>query len=81
MCRILEEIRDDGIAQGIERGCKEGCKEGRKEGRIEGEMKQKKATAFYLQKMELLIEFIAGAVDQKLAIVESWFKETGASAR
>ncbi len=73
MCKILEEIRDDGIAQGIERG--------RMEGRMEGEMKQKKATAFYLQKMGLPIESIAGAVDQKPSIIESWFKETSASAR
>ncbi len=69
MCKILEEVHEEGLEQG------------RMEGRMEGEMKQKKATAFYLQKMGMSIESIAGAVDQKPSVVESWIKESGASAR
>ena len=60
MCKIMEEILD----------------EGRERGRMEGEIKQAQETVTYLQKKGLPVEFIAAAVNQNISTVESWMKKT-----
>ncbi len=69
MCKILEEIRDDGIAQGIERG------------RMEGRTEQAKEIVSNMAKQGLSVDCIAAVVNRSVPTVKSWIKETGASAR
>ena len=73
VCKIAEEIFDEGLERGR--------MEGRKEGRKEGEMSKSKEIAFNLAKQGLSVDSIAMAVEQSVPIVENWIKESGASMR
>ncbi len=63
MCKITEEIFDEGLERG----------------RMEGEMSKSREIAFNLAKQGLSIDSIAMAVEQSVPIVENWIKESGAS--
>ena len=76
MCKIMEEVLDEGLA----RGRMEGRAEGRVEGRVEGEMNKSKEIVSNMARRGISVDCIADVVGQSIPVVESWIKETGASA-
>ncbi len=65
VCKIMEEILD----------------EGRMEGRMEGRKEQTMEIVSNMAKQGLTVDCIAAVVNQSVPTVESWIKESGVSAR
>ena len=68
MCKIMQDLRDEGKAEGMVEGRAEGMvegrAEGRAEGRVEGKMENSMKIALNLLKMgKLSIDEIARSVD------------------
>ena len=71
MCKIMQELRDEGYNEGWAGGLAEGW--------VGGEMKKAKETACELSKEGWSAEKIAKIVKYDVPIVEEWMKEYKAS--
>ena len=79
MCRMMEELRDEGYNEGWKGGLAKGWAGGLAEGLADGEAKKAKETACELYKEGWSAEKIAKIVKYDVATVEEWVKEYKAS--
>ena len=79
MCRMMEELRDEGYNEGWKGGLAEGWEGGMAKGKVEGEETKARATAWNLEKLGMDSVTIAGVVGYDVKTVEKWLKEYRAS--
>jgi predicted transposase YdaD len=75
MCNISQGIYEEGVKDGLSQGLSQGLIKGEKRGEKRGEKKAKKKIALNMAELNIPLEKIAAATQEKASVIKKWIEE------